>query len=182
MESKQSGVTAPSADVSVENNSNPKKRSLSMRGKPFLSMAIVLGVLLVAVASFAAGVKVGVHKALFSSKWGKNYEQNFLGHREERGVKQHDFLSGRMGDKGLRNGHGVAGEALSVSGDTIIIKDSENQESTVRINESTIINRGRDTAALGDIQAGERVVVVGKPQEDGVIAAHLIRVFGKTAQ
>jgi hypothetical protein len=77
----------------------------------------------------------------------------------------------------MRNAHGVAGEILSVNDNTLIVKDRDNQESTIRMSEATIVNRGKDTVDMNTLTVGERIVVVGKPQEDGVIAAHLIRIF-----
>lgn len=156
-----------------------------IESKYFKVAAATCGVLLVALVSFAAGVGVGFRKALFSARFGENYERNFLGgSREGDGRTPAPFgMMGRMrnwvdGDeRGARNPHGVSGEVVSVSGDTIVIKNRDNQESTVRVSNTTAINRGKETIALGDIVSGDRVVVIGRPADDGTIAARLIRVF-----
>jgi hypothetical protein len=146
-----------------------------LMSKYFKVAAVISGVILVALVSFGVGVKVGFRKALFSTRWGQNYEQNFFSGSREKGA--HPLFMGKMDSRGMRNGHGIAGEILSVSGDTLVIKDRNSQENTVRLNGGTIINRGRETVEAGSLTVGEKVAVIGKPQEDGVIAAHLIRIF-----
>lgn len=150
-----------------------------VESKYFKGAAIVCGIVLVALISFAAGVKVGVHKALFSARFGENYERNFMGGegRDGRNMPPMKKMMDKVTDKGMRNAHGVAGEILSVNDNTLIVKDRDNQESTIRMSEATIVNRGKDTVDMSTLTVGERIVVVGKPQEDGVIAAHLIRIF-----
>ncbi len=145
--------------------------------KYFRIGAAVVGLFLVSILSFAGGVTVGFRKAMFSTTFGEHYERNFLrglGDREDGPMRMK-----KIDGKGMRNGHGIAGEILSLSGDSIVIKNKDNQENTVRINEGTLINRGRDTIAIGSLSVGDRVVVIGKPMEDGVIAAHLIRIFSE---
>lgn len=151
--------------------------------KYFKVAAITCGVLLVALTGFAAGISVGSDRALFSTHFGENYERNFLGGPE--GTLPTPPLGDMVdpkGQKGMRNPHGVGGEILSISGDTIVIKDKNNQESSIRVSDATIINRGEETITLGDLAVGNKIVVVGKPQDDGVISAHLIRIFQKDKQ
>lgn len=151
--------------------------------KYFKVAAVTGGVLVVALFSFALGVKVGLHKALFSARFGENYERNFLGGGAGWGGRMMPF--GRMmdfDDRGVRNPHGVGGEIISISGDTLVIKDRNNQENSVRVSATTSINRGREIMTAGNLAVGDQVVVVGKPGDDGVIVAELIRVFGVTSR
>lgn len=150
-----------------------------VESKYFKGAAIVCGIVLVALISFAAGVKVGVHKALFSARFGENYERNFMGGegRDGRNMPPMKKMMDKVADKGMRNAHGFSGEIISINENTLIVKDRNNQEGTIRMNEATIVNRGKDTVDMDTLTVGERIVVVGKPQEDGVIAAHLIRIF-----
>ncbi len=147
-----------------------------VESKYFVAAAFISGLLLVALISFGVGVKVGAHKAFFSARFGENYERNFLG-GDERRDQSMKKMANKMMDKGMRSGHGVAGEILSVNDQTLIIKDRDNQEVTVRLNEMTTINRGKESVTQGTLLVGDRIVVVGKPGEDGVIAAALIRIF-----
>lgn len=149
-----------------------------VESKYFVTAAFVCGALLIALVSFGAGVKVGLGKAFFSMHFGQNYERNFLGADRDGGRDgRPGGMMGKMMDRGVRSGHGVAGEILSVNGETVIIKDRDNQEVTVRLSEITIVNRGPETVASTTLVTGERIVVVGKPGDDGVIGAQLIRVF-----
>ncbi len=147
--------------------------------KYFKVAAISCGVLFVALVGFAAGLQVGFHKALFSSSFGANYERNFLGLPDDRPVPTMGSMMDPAGEKGMRNPHGLSGEILSISGDSLIIKDRNNQESTVHVSDATIINRGKETLTLSNLMTGNKIVVIGKPQDNGVIDAHLIRVFQK---
>lgn len=152
-----------------------------LQSKYFRGAAIATGLLVLILGSFALGMRVGFHKALFSAKWGENYERNFLGDGDRGGRGLSPLKEMKMMGKGMRNAHGTAGEVISVAGETIILKDRNDQENTIRVNESTIINRGKDTIEVNTLAPGDRVVVIGKPQEDGVIAAHLIRVLIRPA-
>jgi hypothetical protein len=151
--------------------------------KYFKVAAITCGILLVALISFSAGLRVGSHRALFSANFGENYERNFLGGpTEARPLPPLGDMMDPKGQKGMRNPHGVGGEILSISGDTLVIKDKNDQESSIRVSDATIINRGEATIALSDLVVGDKIVVIGKPQDDGVVAAHLIRIFLKDKQ
>ncbi len=147
-----------------------------VESKYFVAIAFVCGALLIALLSFGLGVKVGFHQALFSSRFGENYERNFLGDRDDFGGRSGGMMD-KMRDRGMRSGHGVAGEILSVNGETLVVKDRDNQEVTIRLNTVTIVNRGPETVAGSTLVPGEKIVIIGKPQDDGVIAASLIRVF-----
>jgi hypothetical protein len=152
-----------------------------VESKYFKAVAITGGIFLVALFSFALGVKVGFHKATFSVRFGENYERNFLGGSEGFDGKKMPRMVKMIGldDRGMRNPHGVAGEILSIASDTIVIKNKDNQESSLRIDSSTIINRAKQTLAVSDLATGDKIVVVGKPGDDGVILARLIRVFAR---
>lgn len=152
-----------------------------IESKYFKVVAITGGIFLVALFSFAMGVKVGFHKASFSVRFGENYERNFLGGPEGFDGKKMPRMGKMMGldDRGMRNPHGVAGEILSIAGDTLVIKNRNNQESSLRVDDKTIINRARQTLSLGDLVTGDSIVVVGTPGDDGIVLARLIRVFAR---
>lgn len=145
---------------------------------------IVVGALLIASASFAAGAMFGFHKARFSYAWGENYERNFTGDRGMRPGMRDGFprppmpMMGVDGG-GMRNGHGVLGEVISVSENSLVIKDRSGQENIVSVSDKTAINKYRDALKLGDIQAGDMVAVIGKPGDNGSVNADFIRVFDK---
>lgn len=143
------------------------------QSKTFRTGVVVAGVLLVALVSFASGISVGLHKARFSYAWGEQYEQRFMGGPMPGPMRGMGIPDGR----GFRNPHGTLGEVVSVSEDLILVKDRENQESTVRSDEETIIMKQRDRISVGQLVAGEKIAVVGKPGDDGAVAADFIRVL-----
>jgi hypothetical protein len=145
-----------------------------IRSKKFRLAAGVVGVLLIALISFAAGIRVGIRKARFSYAFGQNYERNFAGphHRGSFGFPPPD-----VEDRGFRNAHGISGTIISITDSNIVIKDQNNNENTVAIQDKTIIKNGRDDIKITDLKNDERIVVIGQPGDNGVINADLIRVF-----
>lgn len=60
----------------------------------FRGVMIACGVLFIFLVGFGIGMKVGFHKALFSAKWGEQYEKNFWIDQREvcaRTVRVHRF-------------------------------------------------------------------------------------------
>ncbi len=132
---------------------------------------IIFGVILVALLIFSLGVVTGLHKGRFSCNWGKNYERNFMGH----GIKMNrsGFLSkppkefmDRFEGRGFRNAHGLVGSIISITeNNKIIVKDKDNKENTVAINDKTIIKFRRDDLKITDLKQNDEIVVIGKPDE-----------------
>ena len=156
-----------------------------IKSNTFKIAVAVVGVILIAFVSFAAGLGVGFKKARFSYKFGENYERNFMGTRL--GQKDLGNKGGPLGmmrekfkdfeGRGFRNAHGIAGTIISLTDNNIVIKDKDNKENTVAITDKTIIQLGRDDVKIGDLKNDQQVVVMGNPGENGVINADLIRVF-----
>ena len=153
-----------------------------LKSHKFKIAAAVIGLIIIAVISFGAGVAVGFHKARFSFKFGENYERNFVGGPFQGGP-------GMMGDRGprrmmrdfegrgFRNGHGIAGNIISISNNTIVLKDRNGQENTISVSDQTLIKRGQDTITLNDLKNNDNIVVMGRPGDNGTVSADLIRVF-----
>lgn len=157
-----------------------------LKSKSFKIAAIITGSIIMALVIFTAGVNVGFHKARFSYNFGENYEKNFMGPRPE--MMGFQGPMGMMREKArnfegrdFRNPHGISGTIISVSENSIIIKDKDNRESSVSVDDKTAIKLGRDDIKIGDLKVEEQIVVIGKPEDDGVISADLIRVFEKKA-
>lgn len=149
---------------------------------------VVCGIVFIFLVGFGVGMKVGFHKALFSTQWGERYEKNFLDRPEKgmhqdgmRGSFREKFEDMRIG-KGMRSGHGIAGDVVSIADTSLVIKNPDNQENTIQTNDQTTITKGREVATFKDITVGSRVIVLGKPQDDGVVLARFIRVFGDEIQ
>jgi hypothetical protein len=153
-----------------------------VKSQKFKYAAIAVGSAILAIIIFSAGIFVGLKKARFSYSWGENYERNFA--RPFGGPEMmHGPLPGPMEmmrdfeGRDFRNGHGVAGEIISITGNNIVLKDLRNNENTIAVSDKTIIKQGRDNISLNDLKNNQKIVVLGQPGENGVINADLIRVF-----
>jgi hypothetical protein len=161
-----------------------------IKSRWFKIAAGVTGVLVLMLASFASGVSVGIHKARFSENFGKNYERNFMGAGRGQGLPGQGMMNGQgsrggmMGGlvdkfegKGLRNAHGLAGVVMSITDNNIVVKDRDNKENTVTVNDQTLIKNGREDWKIADLKTGDQLVIMGTPGDNGVVNATLIRVF-----
>lgn len=153
-----------------------------LNSKAYVRTTFALAILIVLSLTFLAGVQVGIRKAKYSFEWGANYERNFMGPR--RGM----MGPGGFGQKGprgffpdgprdMRNAYGVGGEIISIAENLIVIKDPDNKENTVSVNEKTIIKAGREDIKISDLKTGDKIVVMGKPGDNGTVSAELIRDF-----
>lgn len=159
-----------------------------IKSKKFKLAIGAIGALLLMLVIFAGGVAVGLRKAKFSYQWGQNYERNFIGGPMMDGD---DSRGGMMGNNrggmmniprnieggGFRNAHGLAGMIISVSGNNLIVKDHDNKENTVAVTDKTIIKDRTTDLKITDLKANDQIVVMGTPNDQGVVAADLIRVF-----
>jgi hypothetical protein len=154
--------------------------------KKFKIAAGICGVVILMALSFAVGLQTGLHKARFSFAWGENYERNFTGMHPQMGPKMvpGPGFPERMGEmkdrfegREFRNAHGLAGAIISISENNIVIKDRDNKENTVSVNDKTLIKSGRDDIKITDLKQDDKIVVMGKPGDNGTVNADLIRVF-----
>ncbi len=134
---------------------------------------IIIGLVgfVVIILAFGAGVKVGISKAKYSYRWTESYHKNFAGPRggfldDWRKFPADDFISG----------HGAFGEIIEIKDNGFVINGRENVEKVVIINQKTTIIKGRETIKDG-LKVGDRVVIIGSPNDEGQIEAKLIRVF-----
>ncbi|NTW26962.1 MAG: hypothetical protein HGA36_01420 [Candidatus Moranbacteria bacterium] len=153
--------------------------------KYFMLVLGTSGFLIAALIIFAAGVHVGEHRAKYSYQWGDNYQRNFVdGPREMMdGPRGRPESIGPMGavpgfeGRGFRNGHGVAGLITSIADNNIMIKDPSGKENTIAVNDKTLIKMGQNDIKITDLKNDENIVVIGRPGDNGMINADLIRVF-----
>ena len=149
-----------------------------LKSKGFKIAAGAVGAFILALLIFGTGVSVGIHKARFSNDFGRNYEKNFMGPMPGGPMGGPMGFFRDMEGKDFRHGHGIAGKIVSISDNTIVIKDPENLEISISVTDKTSIKKKNENIKINDLQQDERIVVLGKPGENGVIDANLIRVFG----
>ena len=76
------------------------------------------------------------------------------------------------------DGHGVVGTVDSLSTNTLVVKDRTGALKTVLVDNETKIRRGHMPTNFSDLKTGEKVIILGEPQEqEGAIKAKIIRVF-----
>jgi hypothetical protein len=119
--------------------------------------------------SFKIGELVGFRKAAFSYRWGDQYHRNFGGPRA-------GFFGGDDGN-GFVNAHGSFGTVLKIDGNTVLIRDADNTEKTIIVDDKTVINRMNKVINVSGLAVDEHVTVIGTPNDKGQIDAKFIRVF-----
>jgi hypothetical protein len=156
--------------MNEEKKVSEKKLTDKISSSKFKFSAIIIGSIIIAFATFTLGVAVGFQKARFSYHFSENYERNFTGGHKGADSRQ------------MRNSHGLAGEIISLNGNNLIIKDQDEKEIPLEISEKTLIKMGSETIQSSDLKTGEKIVIVGRPNDNGVINAELIRIFNQTNQ
>lgn len=71
-------------------------------------------------------------------------------------------------------GSGLSGSITAINGNNITVKDSNNKEYTVVIQDSTSINNSGGIAKLSDLQVGNNVSVRGPSNSSGQVTANTI--------
>ena len=133
-----------------------------------------IGIVIVALLIFSAGVTVGFHKASFGRAWGENYNENF-------GMGHYNGDLGGIGRIGMMdnfpNAHGATGKIIKMELPNIIVQDKDNTEKAILINTDTKIQKGRQSITTNDLKVDDFIVVIGSPNDKGVIEAKFIRVI-----
>ena len=129
-----------------------------------------IGIAIVALLIFQAGVFVGYYKAAFSYRWGDNYLSMFGGHRK-------GSFMGMGRDEDFPAAHGTIGKIIKIDLSTLVIEAQDKTERVVAINDDTIIRRFRDTIKTSDLKTDDYVVVIGSPNDKSQIEAKLIRLM-----
>lgn len=136
---------------------------------------IIVGLLgfVAVVLIFSVGMHVGGSRAKYSYSWAESYHTNFAGPRSGflgnwRAFPQGDFISG----------HGAFGGIIELNDTGFVIQGRGDVEKVIIITNDTIIKRGRETMAVEvGLQVGDKVTVIGSPNDEGQIEAKLIRIF-----
>ncbi len=141
---------------------------------------ISLGILIVALLVFQAGMFVGYMKASFSYKWGDNYYRAFGGGPErgffmERLPKPLNEM--RMLRGGFSEAHGVIGKILKINLPTLVIQGQDKVEKVVLIKDDTSIMKFKDSIKAPELKVDDFVTVIGSPNDESQIEAKLIRLI-----
>ena len=132
-----------------------------------------VGIAVVVLAVFQAGMFVGYRKAAFSYKWGDNYYRTFGGrHRGEMGG-----MMGLFRGKDFSSSHGTIGKIISIDLPTLAIEDKDGVEKIILITDDTVIKKFRGNIQPADIKIDDSVTVIGSPNADAQIEAKFIRLL-----
>lgn len=128
-----------------------------------------LGLIIILLLVFKAGMMVGMRKAKFSYGWGENYHRNF-------GGPKGGFLRDSPG-RDFIDANGTVGQIIKIDGQTVVVKGRDNVEKIILAQDDTTINRGRENIKLADLKIDDYIVTIGQPNSEGQIKAKLIRVM-----
>jgi len=146
-----------------------EKINKALESKVLVRILLLIGILIIAILIFSAGISVGFHKAAFGRAWGEHYYENF-------GISDHRFLDIGPSDD-FPSAHGAAGKIIKTNQSTVIVTEENNIEKIVLITDDTKIEKGRVKIQPSELQIDDFIVVVGSPNNQGQIEAKLIRVM-----
>lgn len=126
-----------------------------------------IGIAIVALLIFSAGVTVGFRKASFGRSWGENYERNF-GLMPDRPI---------LGRDNFPNANGAIGKIIKIELPTIIVQDRSGTEKVILIKTDTQIQEMRAPVLTTDLKVDDFVVIIGTPNTQGQVEAKFIRVM-----
>lgn len=136
-----------------------------MSKKVLIVLGIVVLVILAAGGGFFAGISLGGGRSRSA------FQGQFGG---QGGQFQRSGRTPQPGQgNGGRPGGGVMGTIKSVDGDTLVVT-TQNGDTQVHTSDTTLIEK-YTTVNLGDLNVGERVVVVGSSNDDGSVTARSIQ-------
>lgn len=148
-----------------------------LKSKAFKISIIIILVIMLSLLTFNLGVSVGFRKANFFYKWRDNYNNNVS---PISGCMEPPFNErfNESAERGFINSSGSVGEIIKINEDfSLIIKDFDNTEKIIILNENTAIREFKNQVAKEDLKIGQKVVIIGDPKESGKIEAKLIRVM-----
>ncbi len=140
------------------------------RSKIFSGIIIGIGVLIIVGVIFQAGKFVGLKKAEFSGRMGDNYSRIFDGQGGEMMGLPPIGLD-------LPGGHGSVGKIIKIDLPKVVVEDRGNVEKVIIVGGKTLIREFRDEIKSSDLEVGDFIVVLGKPNNIGEIEADLIRTM-----
>lgn len=128
-----------------------------------------MGIAIIALLIFQAGIFMGYRKASFAYRFGDNYYRVFDRQAPSPfGFPLHDEF---------RASHGAVGKVMSVSLPTLVVAGPDSIEKTVLVTNDTLIRRFDVELKPEDIKTGDFLVAIGDPNEDSQIQAKLIRIL-----
>lgn len=134
--------------------------------KVLLGMFYGVSIFIIAIFIFSAGISVGMHKASFGRALGENYYDN-LGIRPP-----------LLDADDLPSAHGALGKIIKTYLPKIVVSDINDKiEKVVSLSDDTHIQKGSMSIEASELLVDDFIIVIGEPNEKGVLRAKLIRVL-----
>lgn len=132
-------------------------------------LLLIIGVVLLVIVSFQAGMFVGFKKASFSFKIGEKYFKEMNGRRDDpmMGMMRGDFSAI----------HGAIGKIIKISSDSIVVLDKDQKEKIITVSISTLIKKFNESIKISDLKINDFITVIGSPDDNTSVGAKLIRVM-----
>lgn len=134
----------------------------SISGRKIL---LVIGIVLIAVLIFHAGVVVGSHRHF------RGGEEQRFGFRPAPGM-----IVMHMPRGFIEGGHGTVGTVEQTATSSLTVRMRDGSTATILLKQGTVIRDLDGDASSSVIMAGQSIIVLGVPNDDGTISADLIRV------
>ncbi len=130
---------------------------------------IGLGLIIYSLLVFQIGLFTGYQKASFSFRSGDNYYRAFNPRKNNlmKDLPRQDFPGG----------HGVTGKIISINLPTFMVAGTDNLEKIINISDDTVIRSVRKNLTANDLKINDLVVIIGAPDQTGLISAKLIRIM-----
>lgn len=140
-----------------------------IRSKAFHYTLVGIGVTVIAIVVFQAGVFVGFRKASFSYEKGEHYYRAF-------GEMKRGPMPGMMREDFPVAG-GAVGKVIAMDPPLFTIEDRDGTEKIIRTDASTTLREARTTQPITELREGDMVVIIGTPNDNGEVVAKLIRLM-----
>lgn len=141
----------------------------SFESKSVMGILYGVGIAILAMLIFSAGIAVGFHKASFSRSWGEHYSDNFFNMPVRRNLG--------IGGDHFPNAHGAIGKIINIELPNIIVEDRDTLEKVILLHEDAKIQKERENILSADLKLDDFIVVIGAPNDQGMIDAKFIRVI-----
>ncbi len=139
------------------------------QSKAFTLITWVIAALIIILIVFKLGMVVGERKAEFTFHWGDNYHRNFGGPRE-------GFMKG-FNDRDFIDANGTFGQIIKIDNSNLVVKGRDDIEKVILLDDKTVIKSLNETIKSSDLKVDDYIVTIGEPNDQGQIAAKLIRVM-----
>jgi hypothetical protein len=131
------------------------------------------GVIALLLLGFIGGQSFERARINHSTLWRNNYRANFF---NDFGPRNNHGMMGGFAPMPMRS-FGLFGTIFSIDNNKISVQGEDGVEQSIQITNNTVIRHNRDSATVNDLKSGQRVAVFGQPNNQGQIAATLIRIF-----